>query len=652
MKNHLLFTAYIFLSLNLSAQTQRFSSENIDSLLSAYNSHQAIGLPKAYCLDQIVRFYSNPPRDLEKASEYIKAYKSISEALESTDVTARYQYRNAKLDFLLSGNQVLDTTTYRLVYEYFKENDPALCLNISSTMVNYISKREDHYLNSDDAENILAYLKWMELAGDDHIFINATLNAAEFYRKGGLEALFEDSKRAQTLWWKALKAYQAGDANSSKIFTAYENLSNLVFASKDIANIQALEKEVKTIDDERITSEFYSTLERYTGDLSQEEKNEQKAQERLSVRNKSIVVDLPQGQFFFDDYDDKKLRVNRSIKIFGDTISRDDMDTDGNRYNTTFKVIRSYPVKGNIRVLAVDILGEGQEDPDFRIMHFFNNRLVMKGYSYGRFDSTLDRENEIDKMLLYVRDGILNDKRYDSLISLSTAYFKENEYLRIHKLPRISENQFEELRTAFSMKLEPSDEKGYSAYELFIGNSNGQFEAADAQMVILREMMIEKGFNPFSSMPYFISKEAERLEGSHPGGGGLLGFIFLIGLLFTIPGAKYVLVILVVGGVIWLIYRSRKSPIDGKENNTEAPHKPQKSFSRRFGNFVGISVFVIAGGAIGFWTGWNISDDKNGGGTIITIGVALLFFPIGAIIGFALGYFLFLKRRKTDDKSD
>ncbi|MEQ8238587.1 MAG: hypothetical protein RIA69_05200 [Cyclobacteriaceae bacterium] len=269
-----------------------------------------------------------------------------------------------------------------------------------------------------------------------------------------------------------------------------------------------------------------------------------------------MVVDLPQGRFFFDEYDEEELRSNRAITIFGDTISRDDTDTRGNRYNTTYKVIRSYPVTSNIRVLAVEIF-DGKEDPDFRIMHFLNNRLVMEGhYTYDRFESTLDRENEIDKMLLYVQDGIFDDKRYDSLIPLSKAYFKENEYASISKLPRISENQIEELRSAFSMNLEPSDVKGYSAYELFIGNANAQFEAADAQLVILREMMIEKGFNPFSSMPYFISKEAERLD----------GIIFQIGKLFTMQVAIYLLAILAIGGVIWWSYPTLKSRIAKRKN--------------------------------------------------------------------------------------
>ena len=573
MKNYLLVTAYFFLSLGLSAQTRQFSSENIDSLHSAYNSHQAIGLPKAYCLDQIVRFYSNAPEDLDKASEYIMAYQSITEALENTDLTTRYQYRNAKLNFLRSGNQLLDTVTYSHAYEYFKINDPAFCLDISSTMVNYITKREDHYLEANDAETRLAYLKWMELVGDDHLFNNAPVKAAAFYQKGGLEAIFGYSKRSQTLrqtlWMKALKAYQAGDANYANISRAYEMLSDLVFRSEEIENIHALEKEVKTIDDERITSDFYDRLERYNSNLSEEEKNERKAQRILSVRNNSMVVDLPQGQFFFDEYVDEKLTVNRSIKIFGDTISRDDTDTQGNLYNTTYKVIRSYPVTGNIKVLAVEILAEGREDPDFRIMHFFNNRLVMKDYSYGRFDSTLDRENEIDKMLLYVEDGILTDKRYDSLISLSTAYFNENEYARISKLPRISENQFEELRTAFSKKLEPSDEKGHSAYELFIGNANGQFEAADGQLVMLREMMIEKDFNPFSSMPYFISLEARRLE----------GIIFQLGKLFSVQGAIYLLALLAIVGVMWGSYRYLKSRIADRENKPPSPAMYQFKFT-------------------------------------------------------------------------
>ncbi|MEQ8546596.1 MAG: hypothetical protein RIC03_01745 [Cyclobacteriaceae bacterium] len=282
MKNYLLFIAYFFLSLSLSAQTQRFSSKNIDSLVTAYNSHQKIDLPKAYCLDQIVRFYSNPPLNLEKASEYIKAYKSISEALESTDLTARFQYRNAKLNFLLSGNQVLDTTTYSLAYEYFKANDPAFCLDISGIMVDKVSKSEKYHPKSEEHRS--AFLKWTELLGDDHLLNNDPLKAGQFYWISGQEASSENSNLAQFLFKKAIKAYIKGDASRSKIFEAYLWLSDLVFASKDIANIHALEKEVKTIDDELITREFYGRLEQYNSEISEEEKNELRAQQILSVR--------------------------------------------------------------------------------------------------------------------------------------------------------------------------------------------------------------------------------------------------------------------------------------------------------------------------------------------------------------------------------
>jgi hypothetical protein len=329
------------------------------------------------------------------------------------------------------------------------------------------------------------------------------------------------------------------------------------------------------------------------------------------------------------------------------------MDTYGNLYNTTYKVIRSYPVQGKTTVLAVDILEEGQDDrQDYFVMHYLNNRLVIDDiYNYGGNESLLERESKIDEMLLYAKNSLLADNRYDSLIPLSIAYFNEDEYTRLQQLPRITENQLEEFKASFALKLEPSDEKDYSAYELFILNADGHYEAADPQLVMLREMMIEKGFNPFSSIPYFISREAEHVDGPNQGGGWLMALVFLFGMLLNVPGVNYVLMVLAITGVIWAIYRFIKSPIDRKKNNPEDLAKSQKSFLRKLMNIIAIVGLMIAGGYLGFWTGWNLSDNKNGG-TIITITIALFSIPIGAVLGFVFGFLILIKKKKTDNNNN
>ena len=655
MKNYLLIITYFLLAFDLSAQTQRFSSENIDSLLKAYNSHQAIALPKAYCLDQMVRFYSNPPQDLEKASEYMKAYKSISEALENTDLSTRYQYRYARLNFLLSEKHELDTATYTLVYKYFKANDPKFCIDISTTMVNYVSKSDSYSPKSE--EDRPAFLKWMTLHGDDQMSNNAPLKAGKHYWISSRAASYEHSKQAQILCRKAIKAYQEGEAAPSEIYEAYYWLSDLVFYSRDSSSISVLEKEVSILNKKAITNSFESMRIYHTqGDVIQKEKNELKAQRLLSVRDSSRVVKLPQGTFCFDEYDGVGLREHRKVRIVGETMSMDVIDTSGDIYTSSYKVMRSYPVRGKITVLAVDILKEEEESNHriaYFIMHYLNQRLVIDGiYNHDSNVPLLERESKIDEMLLSVKNRILEDKRYDSLMPLNMAYFNESEYKRLNELPRISKDQFEELKADFTTQLEPSDEKDYSAYELFILNAEGQYGAADAQLVLLREMMIEKGFNPFSSIPYFVAKEAEHVDGPNDGGGLLLGLVFLFGMLLNQPGVNYILIILGILGIIWAIYRLVKSNTIRKKDNPEALATSQKSFFRGLINIIGIGGLMIAGGFIGFWTGWNISDNDTGGGTIITIGVALFFIPVGAILGFILGSFLLLKREKTKQQSD
>ena len=134
MKNQLLSLLVIvtsFCATTANGQTERFSSSNIDSLLIAYNTHEQISLPKAYCLDQIVRYYTNEEMYTE-ATAYNKKYGEISASLKNIDLINRFDYRQVRLDFQVSNEITLDTAACSRTHTYFRANDSKMCSSISA----------------------------------------------------------------------------------------------------------------------------------------------------------------------------------------------------------------------------------------------------------------------------------------------------------------------------------------------------------------------------------------------------------------------------------------------------------------------------------------------------------------------------------------
>ena len=107
------------------AQTSRFSSQNIDSLLLAIENNKKDNVQKAYCLDQVVRYYINN-EDFDAANKYVKEFGIQSEKLKNKNVSMLYQYRKAKVAYYESDKNEMDTTVYINSYYYFKQYDPGL----------------------------------------------------------------------------------------------------------------------------------------------------------------------------------------------------------------------------------------------------------------------------------------------------------------------------------------------------------------------------------------------------------------------------------------------------------------------------------------------------------------------------------------------
>ncbi|NOQ72710.1 MAG: hypothetical protein GQ574_11940 [Crocinitomix sp.] len=255
-KSAILFLSCVF-GINAAAQTSSFSSSNIDSLLTEYIKHAENGLAKAYCLDQIVRYYSNY-EEYENAKKYSEASGNLSTQLENEDVTFRYRYRNAKLDYMQSGENLLDTTAYVEAYAYFKANDPKFCIDISTVMAFYLDGMSGNGSGYDKKAYPERIIAWYMLAGDDNLEREQYTLAAATYCNASLSLKkLGELDQAEKAAKKALNANNLSEAKrwAGNIYSALQDIYNW---QQDTLKLNALEQELM-LADRKLLLAFYET---------------------------------------------------------------------------------------------------------------------------------------------------------------------------------------------------------------------------------------------------------------------------------------------------------------------------------------------------------------------------------------------------------
>ena len=544
-KNSLFLLTFIF-ALSLQSQNSKFASENIDSLLTAYATNKKIGLPKAYLTDQIVRYYNNN-NDIPSTTKYIADYKEINNALKNKDISSRYEYRNAMLNYKISKNKELDTLAYRKSYEYFKKNDSRFCADISYVMALYLDGKNAGGTPITKVNNVTR-VKWYVLSGEDNFDRERYDRSAAAYCNASIIAPIE---QAEALCEKALVS---NNNSKTKKWTTniYKSLMEVYKAMEAPLKLDALEQKLMKEDKNQLLKYYewqmyendvdmfsggfnssgkwhikYDTLlaeidpvdykkwdvnktirqQKWDDNLLKEEKKKEaeKAKNQLikEIHESTASIKLPQGSFYLDIYENNR-KTNQSITIEGATITKEKINRHQDTTTVVYVVHRIYQAQENQYLLSIQKKEQDYESWAFMVMRTTEDALTINDDFYMK-NSEAEQE---EFMIQFIAESKLENYAAH-LGPMYNEYYSKEKFETLKNLPLLEVQQYDELKNIFKSNYIPKVTTNEFWYEKFI-NSNGEFpHEFILEKLALKNLLIEKGYQPFSSISSFLEHENE-----------------------------------------------------------------------------------------------------------------------------------------------
>jgi hypothetical protein len=260
-------TILISLSLLLSswAFTQKnnfYSSGNIDSLVNVLDQNKKNDMNKAYCLDQIVRYYINK-EDYKSAGEYLLQYEELASQIGNPHALERSKYRRALWTYYASGREYLDTTAFTAAYEYFHEQQlDKFCLGISSSLCWYFDgfNGDEYGRDPNHDRHSSSTVKWYDIYAKHAIDFQEYDDAAAAYCNYSIRLRGNGKyKEAKKYLLKAEEADLKSETNkwSYNIRSAF---IDLYFESEDSSLIEYYEQKIIQTSDEELLLKFYDHM--------------------------------------------------------------------------------------------------------------------------------------------------------------------------------------------------------------------------------------------------------------------------------------------------------------------------------------------------------------------------------------------------------
>lgn len=545
-KINLFLLTFIF-ALSLQSQNNKFSSENVDSLLIAYSAHKEIGLEKAYLADQIVRYYSNKNK-LSSASTYIEDYKNLSSALKNEDISNRYLYRNARLNYQISENKEMDTVAYRTAYEYFNKNDPRFSADISYALSLYLDGKNAGGTKFSKADNATR-VKWYVISGEDNFkrekydrsaaaYCNASniapLEQAEALCKKALDSnKYSKSKKWTTnIYMSLMEVYKAMDEPlkldklEQKLmkedryqllnyyhWQMYEKDVNLSVAGFNSSGKWYIKYDTLLAE---INPEHYKRWEkgkgkrqqRWDDNLLKEEKKKEAEKEKnrliKEIHQNTESIKLPQGSFYLDNYDENNRKTSQSITIKGSTIIKEKIDIYQDTTRIEYVVNRIYQAQENVYLLSIQMNEDGYKSWSFMVMRTTEKTLSINDQLYME-----NNETEQDAFMIQFIAKSKLENYAAQLGPMYDEYYRKEIFETLKKSPQLEVQQYDGLKKMFKSIFIPKDSTNDFWYEKFI-NSYREFpHEFILEKLALKNLLIEKGYEPFSSITNFLEHENE-----------------------------------------------------------------------------------------------------------------------------------------------
>lgn len=260
MKTVLISSILLISSWTYSQKNNFYSSENIDSLLSVLELDHKNDINKAYCLDQIVRYYTNN-EDYKKAGEYLVHYESLGAKLNNPDALERSKYRRAIWTYHSSDEKYLDSTALIQAYDYFLKNgQTGFCSGIASILCWHFDGYNGENRGYKKNANTSTTVKWYTLHAEYALKDRDYDQAAAAYCNSSIRLTKDD--RFDEAEKYSVKAEKADDLSTTHRWS--ENIMrsfiDLYSASHDNENLLGYEERLKSKNDPERLLNFYEWM--------------------------------------------------------------------------------------------------------------------------------------------------------------------------------------------------------------------------------------------------------------------------------------------------------------------------------------------------------------------------------------------------------
>ncbi len=496
-------------------------------------------------------------------------------------------------------------------------------------------------------------------AGKRHIESQQYREAAVLYLNTSHKLSLNEAEHIEDLCLNGIDAVKFIDDQYLTRMLHLRLAESYLFTAQE-SKVLELEKKILFLDIELLTRDFYGAAAFYQQELltqhgkdkrarELEEEHQRITNEILAIKSASLLVNLPQGEFYTESYDQDGAKEQKSINISENQIEVLSEDSNGNASQKLYQVDRCFYVDSIASILSVAELRGDEKYWNFIILIFDNQALTLN-HSI-RWDNN---ETKQDSLLYVLLQDEFNESLSEKLLPGFEEYYRQDRFTQLTQLPTIGEEDIDDIRTTFLTDFQHPDDPNNRWYKDFLlGTENFVGQNNDLKKRALKNVLIEKGFHPFLSTSFYISSERTKLVNSREfqGEAQIISSIFLLAYLLNTAWFLITIKAIAIFGFLWIVFNAAyhfyqkkrvvSDSANSQDKNESAPSVTQRIALMILGALGTVSV-IILGCYLGSTGGWSLGHllGYTGGASIVSVFFAIIGIPIGGVGGFALGIYL------------